>query len=240
MEDNIELIVTSIKELTKKRRLVYINYEPAFAVYTAELRKFGIKENEAVSKETFDTLVDEVLLKRATIRAMALLKNMDYRRKGLEDKLNEGYYPDRCIEHALEYVSRFGYINDERFAENYVNFKAGNKPRIQIELKLKQKGVDSDIIRRIYIFYHATSKSRKQIENLLYQKGIPADIVESECENYYSDNDDVELKQAIKLLNKKLLNKDKDYENISKAKAYLYRKGFNIDIINKAVLMLEN
>ena len=30
MEDNIELIVTSIKELTKKRRLVYINYEPAF------------------------------------------------------------------------------------------------------------------------------------------------------------------------------------------------------------------
>ena len=32
MEDNIELIVTSIKELTKKRRLVYINYEPAFAL----------------------------------------------------------------------------------------------------------------------------------------------------------------------------------------------------------------
>ena len=42
MEDNIELIVTSIKELTKKRRLVYINYEPAFALYAAELRKFGI------------------------------------------------------------------------------------------------------------------------------------------------------------------------------------------------------
>ena len=39
MEDNIELIVTSIKELTKKRRLVYINYEPAFALYAAELRK---------------------------------------------------------------------------------------------------------------------------------------------------------------------------------------------------------
>ena len=38
MEDNIELIVTSIKELTKKRRLVYINYEPAFALYAAELR----------------------------------------------------------------------------------------------------------------------------------------------------------------------------------------------------------
>lgn len=205
MEDNIELIVTSIKELTKKRRLVYINYEPAFAVYTAELRKFGIKENEAVSKETFNTLVDEVLLKRATIRAMALLKNKDYTRKGLEDKLKEGYYPDRCIEHALEYVSRFGYINDERFAENYVNFKAGNKPRIQIELKLKQKGVDSDIIRRI-------------------------------CDEFYDDNSDIELEQAKAFVEKKHINLETfDYKEIQKVKAALFRKGFSMDIINKAL-----
>lgn len=205
MEDNIELIVTSIKELTKKRRLVYINYEPAFAVYTAELRKFGIKENEAVSKETFDTLVDEVLLKRATIRAMALLKNKDYTRKGLEDKLKERYYPDRCIEHALEYVSRFGYINDERFAENYVNFKAGNKPRIQIELKLKQKGVDSDIIRRI-------------------------------CDEFYDDNSDIELEQAKAFVEKKHINLETfDYKEIQKVKAALFRKGFSMDIINKAL-----
>lgn len=205
MEDNIELIVTSIKELTKKRRLVYINYEPAFAVYTAELRKFGIKENEAVSKETFDTLVDEVLLKRATIRAMALLKNKDYTRKGLEDKLKEGYYPDRCIEHALEYVSRFGYINDERFAENYVNFKAGNKPRIQIELKLKQKGVDSDIIRRI-------------------------------CDEFYDYNSDIELEQAKAFVEKKHINLETfDYKEIQKVKAALFRKGFSMDIINKAL-----
>ena len=60
MEDSIELIVTSIKELTKKRRLVYINYEPAFAVYTAELRKFGIKDGESVTKELYDSLIDDV------------------------------------------------------------------------------------------------------------------------------------------------------------------------------------
>ena len=94
MEDNIELIVTSIKELTKKRRLVYINYEPAFALYAAELRKFGIKDGESVRKEAYDSLIDDVLSKRATVRAMALLKNKDYTRKGLEDKLRDGYYPD--------------------------------------------------------------------------------------------------------------------------------------------------
>ena len=205
MEDNIELIVTSIKELTKKRRLVYINYEPAFAVYTVELRKFGIKENGAVSKEAFDTLVDEVLAMRATVRAMALLKNKDYTRKGLEDKLKEGYYPDRCIEHALEYVSRFGYINDERFAENYVNFKAGNKPRRQIELKLKQKGVDADIISRVCDEFYADNCD-----------------IELEQAKAFVEKKHIDIENA-------------DYKELQKVKAALYRKGFSMDIINKTL-----
>lgn len=203
MEDNIELIVTSIKELTKKRRLVYINYEPSFAVYTVELRKFGIKENGAVSKEAFDTLVDEVLAKRATVRAMALLKNKDYTRKGLEDKLKEGYYPDRCIEHALEYVSRFGYINDERFAENYVNFKAGNKTRRQIELKLKQKGVDVDIISRVCDEFYEDNSD-----------------IELEQAKAFIEKKHIDIENA-------------DYKELQKVKAALYRKGFSMDIINK-------
>ena len=205
MEDNIELIVTSIKELTKKRRLVYINYEPAFALYAAELRKFGIKDGESVRKEAYDSLIDDVLSKRATVRAMALLKNKDYTRKGLEDKLRDGYYPDMCIDYALEYVTRFGYINDERFAENYVNFKAGNKPRRQIELKLKQKGVDADIISRV-------------------------------CDEFYADNCDIELEQAKAFVEKKYTDiENADYKELQKIKATLYRKGFSIDIINKAL-----
>ena len=205
MEDNIELIVTSIKELTKKRRLVYINYEPAFAVYTVELRKFGIKENGVVSKEAFDTLVDEVLAKRATVKAMALLKNKDYTRKGLEDKLKEGYYPDRCIEHALEYVSRFGYINDERFAENYVNFKAGNKTRRQIELKLKQKGVDVDIISRVCDEFYEDNSD-----------------IELEQAKAFIEKKHIDIENA-------------DYKELQKVKAALYRKGFSMDIINKTL-----
>ncbi len=208
-DDDFELEITSIKEISGKRRLIYINYEPAFALYISEIKRFSIKQDSILDKSDYSTIVNDILCKRARIRAMALLKSRDYSESGLEKKLKEGWYPQEAIESAIDYVKSYGYIDDNRYAANY-------------------------------IFYHAPSKSRKQIENLLYQKGSPADIIDSECENYYSENDDVELEQVIKLLNKKLLNKDKDYENISKAKAYLYRKGFNIDIINKAVFMLEN
>ena len=205
MEDNIELIVTSIKELTKKRRLVYINYEPAFALYAAELRKFGIKDGESVRKEAYDSLIDDVLSKRATIRAMALLKNKDYTRKGLEDKLRDGYYPDMCIDYALEYVTRFGYINDERFAENYVNFKAGNKPRRQIELKLKQKGVDADIISRVCDEFYEDNSD-----------------IELEQAKAFVEKKHIDIENA-------------DYKELQKVKAALYRKGFSMDIINKTL-----
>ena len=182
MEDNIELIVTSIKELTKKRRLVYINYEPAFALYAAELRKFGIKDGESVRKEAYDST-----------------------RKGLEDKLRDGYYPDMCIDYALEYVTRFGYINDERFAENYVNFKAGNKPRRQIELKLKQKGVDADIISRVCDEFYEDNSD-----------------IELEQAKAFVEKKHIDIENA-------------DYKELQKVKAALYRRGFSMDIINKTL-----
>lgn len=210
MEDNIDLIVTSIKELTKKRRLVYINYEPAFAVYISELRKFGIKEGEAVRKEVYESLVGELLNKRAAVRAMALLKNRDYVRKELEDKLRDGYYPDSCIEYAIQYVSGFGYINDKRYAENYVNFKASSKSRRQIETRLRQKGIEADIIRNV-------------------------------CDEYYEDNSDSELEQARAFVSRKHLDKEHpDYKEIQKVKAALYRKGFGIDVINKALDIVDD
>ena len=146
-----------------------------------------------------------MLSKRATVRAMALLKNKDYTRKGLEDKLRDGYYPDMCIDYALEYVTRFGYINDERFAENYVNFKAGNKPRRQIELKLKQKGVNADIISRVCDEFYEDNSD-----------------IELEQAKAFVEKKHIDIENA-------------DYKELQKVKAALYRKGFSMDIINKTL-----
>lgn len=210
MEDNIDLIVTSIKELTKKRRLIYINYEPAFALYIGELRKFGIRDGEVLTQNIFDTLVDDVLKKRATIRAMSLLKDKDYTRKELQDKLREGYYPESCIESAIEYVERYGYINDERYAENYVSFKASSKPRRQIEVKLKQKGIGSDIISRICDEFYTDNDNYEleQAKNFVLKKNI-------------------DLEHA-------------DYKEIQKIKAALFRKGFSFEVINKALDIVDD
>lgn len=45
----MEQIVTKIEELSGRRRLVYINGEQAFALYSTEVRRYGIAEGKALA-----------------------------------------------------------------------------------------------------------------------------------------------------------------------------------------------
>lgn len=204
---NIEYDITDIKEINSKRRLIYINYEPAFALYPSEIRRFSIKKDTILSENSFLEITDELLPKRAKIRAMNLLKSKDYTVAELRKKLKDTYYPDSAVESAIDYVSAYGYLDDLRYAENYVNFKG-------------------------------TRKSRKQVELFLRNKGIEHTIIEQVCFSYYEENCDMELNQAVEYLQKKTRLKDircLDYTEKSKLCAYLYRNGFSMDIVRKAL-----
>ncbi len=78
--------VTSIQEVDSKRRRVFINYEPAFVLYISEIRRFNIKKDAYISSEDYEGIID-ILNKRSKIRAMSLLKDRDYTRKKLFEKL---------------------------------------------------------------------------------------------------------------------------------------------------------
>lgn len=207
-----EYFVTDIKELTSKRRLIYINYEPAFALYPTEIRRFHIKNETVISRENYSEITEQLLVKRAKLRAMSLLKSKDYTVSELTKKLKDTYYPDIAVNAAIEYVSSFGYLNDYRYAENYVTFKAEHK-------------------------------SRKQIEFFLYNKGIDKELIKEVCDLFYEKNSNIELEQAVKALRKKIGTKDisdMDYSERNKLSAYLYRHGFSMDDVRKALDIVVN
>lgn len=204
-----ELTITSIKELNKKKLLISINYEEAFALYKGEVRRLHIKEGVVLPESVYEEII-ATLTKRATLRAMSLLTSKDYARQELIDKLAKSRYPKESIKKAVAYVESYGYIDDYRYAYNYFNFKAANKSKRIIEMKLMQKGIDSNIIKEI-------------------------------SDGFYEDNQDCELNQSIKLIRKKLkLAEDEYIENLdvkekNKLMAFLFRKGYSMDIINKAL-----
>ena len=74
------MLVTQVTELSKSRSKVYIDQEFAFVLYKGELRLYHIKEGQQLSEEDYRTIMQEVLPKRAKLRAMNLLQEENIRR----------------------------------------------------------------------------------------------------------------------------------------------------------------
>jgi regulatory protein len=203
------MIVTDITEFDKKRSKVYIDGEFAFILYKGELRDYSIKVGGEISNIAYNEIVEELLPKRATKRAMNLLQKKDYTEKKLRDKLAEGLYSDDCIDAAIEYVKSYKYLDDDRFARDYIIYHLENKSKNRIVQDLSNKGIDKEAILRIFDEVYSDYDS-EEVENAEYQ-------------------------QIEKLLEKKHYSSDMDFKEKQKIMAFLLRRGYNMDSIRKCM-----
>ena len=77
-------------------------------------------------------------------KALLLLEHMDRTEKGLSDRLRQAGFCAEAVEDAVAYVSSFGYVDDGRYAENYIAYRIQSKSRRKILQELLQKGVDKE------------------------------------------------------------------------------------------------
>lgn len=199
------MLVTQISEVSKSRSRIYLDGQFAFILYKGELRQFHIKDGQELTEECYRQIMTEILPKRAKLRSMNLLQSRDYTRKQLEDKLKQGEYPQECIEEALSYVESYGYIDDNRYAEDYIEYHIQNKSRMRIETDLMRRGISKEVIRRAfemlgdlgvvqdeaamirdllnkkkYSAYTATKQEQRKMYGFLYRKGFSSEAIARE------------------------------------------------------------
>ena len=198
------MMITELKEVSSSRVKVYADEQPAFVLYKGELRKYGLKEGEELSPQIYEKLIGEVLLKRAKLRCMNLLKSRDYTVMQLRQKLKQGFYPEEVIEEALSYVASFHYIDDLRYAEDFIHYNCSRKSRRRIENDLLNKGISKETIGEAWVKWEAVGNVQdedEQIETLLSKKHFDASTA--------------------------------DLKELRKMYAFLLRKGFSADKIQK-------
>lgn len=200
------MIVTQISEASKSRCRIYIDGQFAFVLYKGELRQFHIKEGQELSASAYQEITAEILPKRAKLRCMNLLQSRDYTRRQLEDKLKQGDYPQDCIEDAIAYMMSYGYINDLRYARDYIEYHLSSRSRMRIEMDLMRKGIASDIIRAAF--------------DELDEQGV--------------EQDEFTMIQEL-LRKKKYCPETADRQSRQKMYGFLYRRGFCPDTIAKAL-----
>ena len=92
------MTVTRIEPCGKTRYRIHLDGEPAFILYKGEMKNLGIREGEEVSPDTLETIYSAILYRRARLRAMHLLEDMDRTEAGLREKLRQGEYPEEVTE----------------------------------------------------------------------------------------------------------------------------------------------
>ena len=205
------MTVTDIIEYNTKKVLVRLDEHLVFPIYKGEIPKYHIICGEELSPEACRMLLEEVLPKRVKLRAMSLLQKRSYTRESLKRKLLENRYPEYMIEAALDYVTAYHYLDDDRYTEEYIRCYGATRSKRRILQELYRKGISQDIAERIWRQFEEENEPPdevSQIRELMRKKG------------FYIDHAD--RKSIVKMMN------------------YLYRKGYSTDNIRRCVSVEED
>lgn len=204
------MIVTQIRELTKSRYLITVDDEFTFVLYKGELRVFKIHLHETMEEHHFHEIMSTVLVKRAKLRLLNLLQKQSYTEKQLREKLELGYYPPQVIEAGISYIKSYGYINDEDYARNYIEYHSSSKSRLLMKNQLEKRGIPRSTI----------------------------DILLAETED--QQEQDKEEEQIRLLLKKKHYDDEMSMQDKKKLYDFLMRRGYSYEKIKRVMNLYQS
>lgn len=199
------MYINNIIQIKKDRYKVLTDEGIAFVLYKGDLLKFNIISNMEIDDKTYNEIQD-MLYKRGKERILYLLDTRDYSSYEIYNKLlDNGYTRDVALKVRDEMVNK-GFVNDEEYVKRYIRKHIENKPKNKVILELKNKSIPDDII---------SFGFESMDKNLIESKAIEG---------------------INKILLKKNYSKDDfSYEEREKLKGYLYRKGYDMDLINRCM-----
>ncbi len=201
------MIITKIEKQknNNKRYSIFIDNQFAFGIDEIDLLYYKLKENEPLDEEKYNYILNKLLLKRAKDKALKYLGYKMRSKKQVIKKLEEYDFPSNVINKVIQVLEKYNYINDEEFAKAFIKDKVNLKGYGSFKISYDLKMLG--------------------IEEQVFKKYL------------YDENFVDENKKAKDLLLKKLKNRniqDLDYKEKQKIYAYLARRGFSYDSINKA------
>lgn len=159
-----------IEPVTKTKFRIYLDGQFAFVLYKSELSSCHLKDGETVTEDQIETILSEIVLKRAKRKAMSLLQSMDRTESELRDRLLRKDFPEETVDQAVRYVKSFGYVDDRRYAESFILSRKGRKSRREIYAELSGKKIDGEIVDEMMERCYEESDSGEALRHLLRKK----------------------------------------------------------------------
>ena len=181
----MDRIVSGITEYKKNKYKVCMDDGTHLVLYKGEVRRYRLQEGQTVDEALYQELFYEVVGKRVKKRALALLEKMDRTEQGLYRKLAESEYPEELILDAIEYVKKYHYIDDYRYACTFIRYSQEKMSRLQLKMKLTQKGVPRDVIEKALEEEYSGEESAQIARLLEKRKFVAEEADEREFQRTY-------------------------------------------------------
>ena len=132
--------ISEIREYDKKRKKLILNEgEEVLLLYHSELKDARLSEGDTIREEEWDRLLQEVLIPRGKKKALYYLKDSDKSRSQVREKLRQGFYPAEAVEAVMDFLEQHHFVDDRRFAEQYILSAKGKKSGREILYKLLEE-----------------------------------------------------------------------------------------------------
>lgn len=202
------MLITSMEPISKTRTRVTFDYDETLVLSNKEVVGYGIRENGEIDASVYAGILREQR-SAALIRAGSLLKGMDYTVQGLRDRLCRAGYPEEIAAGVVERLVDAGYLNDRRYAENYVRMHLPDRSLMRIRMDLQSKGVDKELL---------------------------AEVLREYDEENDGGAAEQELEQIRRFLIKRHYDPETTtYEESARIKAALLRKGYGAERVRQAM-----
>lgn len=174
------MMIREISPVSQSRYRVVLESGQDFVLYKGEINRYRFKEGQELSADIYMEIVEQILTPRAKKRAMNLLERGDRTEKELTEKLVKDGYPENCVAEAIAYVQRYGYLNDDRYIENFIRGKGSKKSRKELEFLLFQKGFSRERISKSLDYMNSEVSDRTAIESLMRRKRFDPDSADEQ------------------------------------------------------------
>lgn len=167
--------IEQIIPLDKKRSRVCLDNGMVFALYKGEIRALALQEGQEVSVALYQEIYSGILLKRAKRRMLYLLGQMDRTEAQIRQKLQQGGYPEGIIEEAIAYAMDAHYLEDARYARNYVRSQQEKKSREQMRMGLCRKGIRRELAEQALESEYILENEQELILKWVQKKNYPGE-----------------------------------------------------------------
>ncbi len=202
------MIITALSAVGRFRTRVQIDDGGTLLVSNRDLARYGIRLREELPEDIYEELHAEQY--RGALRKCGeLLKSMDYTEKCLRDKLMQKGYSQETAEAAVEAMKKAHYVDDARYARNYVQSRMAGRSVRQIRTELLNKGIPGELAAEAFAAWEEES-------------GITPAAGEAQ--------------QIRRFLEKRHYDPEKaDWKERQKTAAALMRKGYSAEQIREAL-----